>query len=567
METDPLEQVAAYVVGFGASSRRVRELVVALTEDTWTLDALIATSALPRRAVEGLLENLDGDLHGTPRGMTIRPDRVPPYRERFAAGRREHRLPDPLTGRVATVPDVLAEMERLVDAAPAPLPSLDHVPATPETAVRRALWLDATYDLDGARLLCVGDHDLTALAACAVNPHLTVTVVDVDERLLAYIDEHARRRGWNVRCLYADLRHRLPPEAAESADLVFTDPPYTPEGAALFVARGLEGLRDREYGRVLLAYGFGSGHPTLGLKVQRAVQRLDTVFEAILPDFNTYRGAQAIGAASDLYVCRATAGTWRKLDRPAATGAGNVYTRGRHALEAGDTTLPGDVAEHVLRQAAGPDELPVALLAGDGWPDAQGTRRTPLAELLAHGVPESVRRQRPTAVAADLSADPGSWLLRTLLTVGAERAALLVPNSHPDVADEAAQHALAENVRVKYDLRLYRSQPGPAYAVVIAERVDPVRLSPADAALGHILDRAHGTVANAWREGLVSARRKATGGHGQPLSKNAAREMVRRAARDPHDLRARLIDLPRHRISELAADVSASTGELPAAAG
>ena len=55
--------------------------------------------------------------------------------------------------------------------------ALDHVAATPETTVRRAVWLEATFDLAGRHLLCVGDHDLTSLAACRLVPELTATVL------------------------------------------------------------------------------------------------------------------------------------------------------------------------------------------------------------------------------------------------------------------------------------------------------------------------------------------------------------------------------------------------------
>ena len=159
---------------------------------------------------------------------------------------------------------------------PAPLTALDHVQATAETALKRALWLNTTYDLSGRKLLCLGDHDLTSLAVCAVNPDVEVTVVDVDDRLLEFVDARAAERGWTVRCLHADFRFGLPPAVREWADLVFSDPPYTPEGMALFAGRAIESLADTGRGRVLLAYGFSDRTPALGLKVQQELQRLGT---------------------------------------------------------------------------------------------------------------------------------------------------------------------------------------------------------------------------------------------------------------------------------------------------
>ena len=127
--------------------------------------------------------------------------------------------------------------------------ALDHVPATAETVALRALWLDATYDLAAVRLLCLGDHDLTSLAVAVVNPAAQVAVVDVDDGVLRHIDDHGHD---TVRCRWADLRFGLPESLRGWADLVVTDPPYTPDGVRLFLARGLQGLSAAHAARLVL---------------------------------------------------------------------------------------------------------------------------------------------------------------------------------------------------------------------------------------------------------------------------------------------------------------------------
>ena len=67
---------------------------------------------------------------------------------------------------------------------PAPLSSLDHVQATAETALNRAVWLDSVYDLAGKRLLCLGDHDLTSLAVAAVNPQATMAIANARSAMI-----------------------------------------------------------------------------------------------------------------------------------------------------------------------------------------------------------------------------------------------------------------------------------------------------------------------------------------------------------------------------------------------
>ncbi|MDG6101594.1 bis-aminopropyl spermidine synthase family protein [Dactylosporangium aurantiacum] len=388
--------------------------------------------------------------------------------------------------------DLIAHMARLIAEVPTDR-SLDHVSATAETAARRARWLDETFDLAGAHLVCVGDHDLTSLAVLEVRPDLRVTVVDVDERLLEFIAERAARRGHAVDCWFADLRFGVPPVVAESADLVFTDPPYTPEGVQLFLGRGAQALRDRGNGRLIMAYGFSPLTPALGVKVQRAVLDLDLAVEAILPAFNRYHGAQAVGSASDLYVCRPTARTWQVLEKRLSGAAVNMYTHGEHSLE-GEAVGRG----------------PAALLAAP-----------------VRSVPDQI----------DLAGDPGPWLLRVLLALNAPTLSLQVPNKSPDLIDAKRQEALRSVIAAKYTLRYRRSTPSPKLAIVEATAVPGAERS----AVGWLLSHAHGKLGNVLREGLVRE-------HG--LTKNQARGRI--AELVPASwLDARLLDLPRHAITRL----------------
>jgi hypothetical protein len=261
-----------------------------------------------------------------------------------------------------------------------------------------------------------------------------------------------------------------------------------------------------------MAYGYGD-QPALGLKVQQAVTGLGLAYEAVLPEFNRYRGAQAIGSTSDLYVLRPTAGALRRRESAKL----NIYTHGSQSVEG----------------AAGPD-----------WPSTEDYQRVALADVLGGGDPPAVLgRLADASVAIDLTADPGSWLLRVLLGVTAARMALLVPNNHPDIADEASQRALSDVVGAKYRLRYRRSTPGPRHAIVEARRTQTA--SPVQ----DVLDRAHGKVANTWREALV----RATGS-----TKNEARERISEAARRPDLLDERLLALPRPAIAALVADIGTS---------
>jgi N4-bis(aminopropyl)spermidine synthase len=558
---EPVSVLAQLVARYRPDSRPLRHLVALLTEEPQDIASLVQRCALPRQTVESVLSAVAGDLLRDGHKVLIRPGQVPAYRQRFGYDQLARtELADPLADRLAEAATIVKSMTALAAEAPPARADLDHVPATPVTVVRRALWLDSTYDLTGAVLLFVGDHDLTSLAVGQVSPGTDLVVVDIDEATLEFIDEQASRLGIGVRCLAGDLRFGLPERALGCADLVFTDPPYTPEGLELFAARGLQGLGNRDNGRLIAAYGFSDRHPSLGFQVQSAAHRLGLAYETVLPRFNRYTGAQAVGSSSALYAWRPTTRTWRALDRASSDAARGIYTRGSQAVEKEPAAF--EVIPAAARQVTSGAGFPIRILVGSGWADTdEKAARLRLGTLLSGGIPAHLSGRGRAAVVADLSGDPGPWLLRALLAANAELFAALVPNGHPDLASAVAQNSLADLLRPKYKLRFLRSQPDARHAIVVAEAVAPETLDPPGRLARRLLRRAHGKLGNVWREGLVEAERE----RGRALAKRDARTVLEARARQGQVLDTRLIELPRHQIAWVLEDAMATVGHAEAA--
>ena len=135
-----IDQVRQLVTERGIHARKLREVLSLLSEDWHPLAELVRLPAVPRRTVQDLLKALGDDAESSEDRYRIAPGAVASYRAEFGVpGVRDHT-------------DVLRQI--LVDIAdvPAPLSSLDHVQATAETALNRAVWLDSTYDLTGRRV-------------------------------------------------------------------------------------------------------------------------------------------------------------------------------------------------------------------------------------------------------------------------------------------------------------------------------------------------------------------------------------------------------------------------------
>ena len=534
-ETGLVELHRELVQAWGLDFQRVRALVCQLTSSHWcSVSELIAQTILSHWNVTHLLQRLNPWLEHDQDRVRIRVAFQDLFRAVFDCWRLSsecfltpYEIAAQAGEEALQAEDVLASMERIVNDLPIrPIRHLDHVSATPLTCLKRALLLAKNFELEGATVLLLGDHDLTSLALTQVVPGVAITAVDSDERILDYIETVAARNSWTIRTLFADLRLELPRSLTASCDLVFTDPPYTQEGMRLFLARGLESLKPTSSSRLLFCYGFSERHPGLGLKVQSVLHDLHLVTEAILPHFNRYRGAEAIASSAALYLCRPT-----RRSLPAAQALKvdpRIYTQGMSAEETTMTVLPQGVVDTVKRLLAAQTPARV-LLVGDGWPiDLASTRETVslrgyLRTLSTHR--QGTRSPYAGTVAVNLFPYYHASLVCVLL-LSAARQLLIV------VADHAADSLFKAN----------RDDPlgaliGCSYRVVATERgsatrpgmvlLQPAHPEEADAAgflLRFLIDHPQAKLANAWREALIAWAAR----QGRRLSKREARQVIER---------------------------------------
>jgi predicted methyltransferase len=237
------------------------------------------------------------------------------------------------TGRSVVIPPsleaVARELVHLADRAPGARTELDQSHCTVDTKVRRVLALAEAGALEGKRILVLGDDDLTSVAIRLVTEELGLAssvrglvVVDVDPRVLSFLRRALRGAPFEVEVLVHDLRTPLPEGLRGAADAVFTDPPYTADGATLFLSRAAEATVGPPGRDVFLA--FGPKRPDELLRMQRAIAAMGFVVRRLLRNFNDYLGAGVIGGTSHLYELETTSEL-----RPLVDGryVGPLYTR------------------------------------------------------------------------------------------------------------------------------------------------------------------------------------------------------------------------------------------------
>jgi len=200
---------------------------------------------------------------------------------------------------------------------------LDQVWATLPTVIRRAERLVSAGETQRG-LAFLGDDDLTSLALHLMGVERRITVFDLDEGLLDFLKAQSEEGGWEHEGLLHDLREPIPPRYRGKLGCVFTDPPYAPEGFALFLTRAVELLKPD--GRLYVCFGSSRRASERGLEKQRLLTEAGFLIEEVLPDFNAYEGAESIGSRSALWITRVTPRTRKLVDD---RGASELYTRRR----------------------------------------------------------------------------------------------------------------------------------------------------------------------------------------------------------------------------------------------
>ncbi|UCD96558.1 MAG: GNAT family N-acetyltransferase [Candidatus Bathyarchaeota archaeon] len=188
---------------------------------------------------------------------------------------------------------------------PMPLPEIDQSHGTPETALLRALFMLEKGDVEGRRVLFLGDDDFTSLAVGLMNAAREVAVIDVDQRILATINEMAEDEGFACSCIHHDLRDPLPDSLLNRFDVVFTDPPYTLNGLALFLSRAITALQRKSGAVIYLA--FAHQPPRRMLTVQKIVTSMGLALTERQLRFNRYEGAEILANTTSLTRLETTA--------------------------------------------------------------------------------------------------------------------------------------------------------------------------------------------------------------------------------------------------------------------
>jgi len=201
---------------------------------------------------------------------------------------------------------------------PKPERNFDQFLATEDTVLKRAILLGSIQDISHKKLLFLGDDDLTSIVFALLFKAEKITVVDIDTRILGFLEMIAQKEGLPIQTFEYDLRNPLPKSEFKNYDVIFFDPPYTPQAINKWLIRAIESsltggpdykkkkpevLLRKQY---FMCYGYTNRETERGLKIQQILTSLGILIQEKIRDFNSYYGAESIGSKSDLFILQPT---------------------------------------------------------------------------------------------------------------------------------------------------------------------------------------------------------------------------------------------------------------------
>jgi predicted methyltransferase len=193
--------------------------------------------------------------------------------------------------------------------------TLDQSKNTVETAIQRVCYFYEKGALEGKDILYIGDDDFSSVSTGLLskifypNEELnlipnSITVVDIDKRILDNIQSHFTENNLMVNCVEYDLRNGPPTEILNKFDTVITDPPYSPNGLRLFLSRAISFLKPDVNKDIFLSYAHRS--PDKTHELQQIINESGLAIMEILPRFNKYEGSELLGNETQMLHLKTT---------------------------------------------------------------------------------------------------------------------------------------------------------------------------------------------------------------------------------------------------------------------
>ncbi|MBO8182899.1 MAG: bis-aminopropyl spermidine synthase family protein [Archaeoglobus sp.] len=139
--------------------------------------------------------------------------------------------------------EVLEKYKEIAAKRPEAIEEYDQGFISTKGVIRRVEFIYERGDLANSKIFVVGDDDLLSIAASLTGLPSKIFVVDIDERLIDFINETAKELSLPLEAMVYDVQQAFPVELRKKFDVFVTDPVETIPGLKLFLSRGVSTLK------------------------------------------------------------------------------------------------------------------------------------------------------------------------------------------------------------------------------------------------------------------------------------------------------------------------------------
>jgi len=139
--------------------------------------------------------------------------------------------------------EVLNEYKKICKNRPDAMEDFDQGFMSEEGVARRVEFMYERGDLTNTEIFIVGDDDLLSIFAGLTELPKRIVVIDIDERVVNFINRIAKERNLNIEAFVYDVQQEFPDSMKRSFDVFVTDPVETLPGIKLFLSRGVSTLK------------------------------------------------------------------------------------------------------------------------------------------------------------------------------------------------------------------------------------------------------------------------------------------------------------------------------------
>jgi len=184
---------------------------------------------------------------------------------------------------------LIKEYDEIAKNRPLPTNVYDQGVIDNESAISRFLYMLSRGDLYKKKIIILGDDDLMGILFSLSGIVDEITVLEIDERLVNYINSVKKEKNLkNIEVYTYDARDPLEDIFKNKFDTFFTDPVETVEGLLIFVSRMVEALKgDRCSGY----FGLSSIESNIDkwFRIQKSLNEMNLVITDIRRNFSYYK--------------------------------------------------------------------------------------------------------------------------------------------------------------------------------------------------------------------------------------------------------------------------------------